>query len=96
MFYYLPNGRPIDVEGAVDGMLDEDQAKRYFLDTTTGEVGCVEAEDNQKLASIERERDRYRELPRASEEKQKEWMESFIRVCISTEDASFGAGLLKD
>lgn len=89
--FYLPNGRPIDVEGAVDGMLDEDRARRYFLDTTAGEVGCVEAQDDQKLASIERERSRYRELPRASEEKQKELKGcEDCAICHSTEG---GTGL---
>lgn len=59
MFYYLPNGRAIDGEGAVDALLDEVEGNRYFLDMTTGEVGCVEGKGKgarEKLATLQDER----------------------------------------
>lgn len=99
MFYYLPNKQPIDEDGAIDAMLDDTVANRYFLDVTTGNVGCVDtaSEDgHSKLLEIQREAMRYRELPRISEDTQKSWMGSFIRDCIIIEDAAFGATLEKE
>lgn len=90
MFYYLPNKRPVDVEGAIDGMLDENKANRYFLDTKTGDIGCVDTGNrgnDQKLESITRERSRYRELPRVSEEKKKEWLTWFVENVMSFDQA---------
>src|SRR3989344_1567740 len=90
MFYYLPNKRPVDVEGAVDAMLDDNQANRYFLDVTTGAVGRIGAgheERRTKRAAIQRERSRYRELPRASEAIQQLWCEELVRDLLAVEDA---------
>ena len=99
MFYYLPNKRPVDVESAVDAMLDDNASNRYFLDVETGEVGCVDTvskEGRSKLKTIQREKRRYRELPRVSEEIQKTWMGSFVRTCILIEEPEFGAALEKE
>ena len=90
MFYYLPNKRPIDVEGAVDAMLDDNRANRYFLDVTMGEVECVgtgSVEGRSKLAVIQREKRRYRELPRVSEATQQLWCDELIRELLAVEDA---------
>ena len=86
MFYYLPNKRPIDVEGAIDAILDGNQSNRYFLDIMTGEVGCVEvgsAKMQQRLEDIQREAIRYRELPRVTEEKKREWLAWFVEQVMS-------------
>ncbi len=99
MFYYLPNKQPIDEDGAIDAMLDDNVANRYFLDIMTGNVGCVETvseEGRLKFAEIQREAVRYRELPRISEETQKGWAGTFIRDCILIEDPEFGVALEKE
>jgi hypothetical protein len=92
MFYYLPNKRPVDVEGAIDAMLDTNQAHQYFLDTTTGYVGCVGAEDEEeysRLKSIRHESNRYLELPRVSDDKKKAWLETFAGMIVLFDDAPF-------
>jgi len=40
--FLLPNQNKIDEDGVIEAMLHRDTSRRYFLDTTTGEVGCVE------------------------------------------------------
>lgn len=99
MFYYLSNKRPIDVEGAVDAMLDGNKANRYFLDVTTGDVGCVAVgseEGRHKLRSIQRESDRYRKLPRVSDNDKKIWLETFAEMIVSFDDVPFRDALLEE
>ena len=48
--FLLPNHKKIDENGVIDAMLDTDSSRRYFLDTITGEVGCVEKGSKKKTA----------------------------------------------
>ncbi len=96
MYYHLPNGRAVDIEGAVDAMLDENESNRYFLDTTTGEVGCVAGEDaTTKLAALQDERVRYREVPRATREDRFDWLESFLHGIVLMDDKKLARSILR-
>ena len=39
--FTLPNGKKIDTDGVMDAMEDVIGMTRYFLDTVSGEVGCI-------------------------------------------------------
>lgn len=87
--YYLPNDIAVDMEGAIDGMLDENPDNYYVLDLKTGDVGCLNAESIKKS-----DKKRYSEIPKVSEVDKKKWMKEFITKLINFEDEKFGKRLL--
>ena len=97
MFYYLANKKPVDVDGAIEAMLDGNRAHRYFLDLEMGEVGCVDAEldeGKEKLRTLANDK-RYRQLPRVSGDLQVRWLRSFVKMILANEDRTFSRRLLK-
>ena len=97
MSYELPNGRAVDTEGAVEAFLDKNAKNRYFLDLTTGEVGCVEKGRKgalEKLKSLHGERVRYKEIPRASVEDRYEWFEDFVKEIVPYDDRELSRKVL--
>ncbi len=98
MFYFLPNKRPVDEDGAIDAMLDDNRTNRYFLDVTTGDVGCIETgseEGQSKLTAMQREMGRYRELPRVSDGTKVMWLETFAEMVVTFDDVPFRDAILK-
>ncbi len=98
MFYYLPNHRPIDTEGAIDGMLDSNTGNRYFLDLETGNVGCIataETSADKKLVAVLQETHRYKELPQIPVELKARWLGTFIDDIVAPDDPSAAVQLLE-
>ena len=96
MFYYLDNQKPVDVDGAIEGMLDSERAHRYFLDLQKGEVGCIEAntkEGKESLESLAGDGKRYRQLPRVSDTHKQKWMREFITLFVEEENPIFAKQL---
>lgn len=77
--FLLPNHKKIDEDGVIDAMLDTDMSRRYFLDTLTGEVGCVEKGGKKKAAP---DPGRYLEVARISVAAQLRWMKKFTEFCV--------------
>ncbi len=88
--YYLPNDIAIDVDGIIDGMLDEDTHVLYFLDGKTGDV--VSGEVGK---SIPTDTARYFQIPKVHGTSKEKWMKEFIREFVYTEDRKL-AGKLKE
>ncbi len=80
--FLLPNQNKIDESGVIEAMLHTDSSCRYFLDTTTGEIGCVEKKTTKNV-SLDMER--YIEVPKLSEAVQFAWMKKFIETMLETE-----------
>lgn len=96
MFYYLANKKPVDVDGAIEGMLDDDMGHRYFLDLQMGSVGCVEAntkDGKEALVHIAGEGARYRQLPRVSDAQKEKWMREFITMFVEEENQALAKRL---
>jgi hypothetical protein len=74
--FLLPNKKSIDDDGLEKALCDLDQTRRYFLDSVTGEVGCVDVKDVKKLRGVS-DRTRYFEVPKISEKIQLGWVKSF-------------------
>lgn len=87
--FYLPNDIAIDIEGAIEGMLDENQGNYYVLDLKTGDVGCLNKESCKKP-----DEKRYFEISKVSEADKKKWMKEFITKLVNFEDEKFGKRLL--
>ncbi len=88
--YYLPNNIAIDVDGIIDGMLDEDTRILYFLDGKTGDV--VSGEEGKNVPS---DNARYFPIPKVHSTSKEKWMKDFIREFVYMEDKKL-AGKLKE
>ncbi len=88
--YYLPNDIAIDVDGIIDGMLDEDVHILYFFDGKTGDV--VSGEEGK---SIPTDTMRYFQIPKVHATRKEKWMRDFIRDFVYIEDKRL-AGKLKE
>jgi hypothetical protein len=88
--YYLPNNTAIDVNGIIDGMLDEDMHILYFLDGKTGDV--VSGEEGK---SVPTDTARYFQIPKVHSTSKEKWMKEFIREFVYTQDKKL-AGTLKE
>lgn len=77
--FLLPNNQKIDEDGVIDAMLDTDSSRRYFLDTFTGEVGCIEKEDTKKALP---DPTRYLQVARIPAATQLKWMKEFMGFCV--------------
>lgn len=86
--FYLQNGMAIDVEGVLDGMLDERPYAHHILDANTGDVSCSPGIAVKRLDPA-----RYYELPKISDEERGEWMEEFIREFVAPSDPALAAKL---
>jgi hypothetical protein len=96
MFYYLANKKPVDADGAIEGMFDSNSAHRYFLDLQKGEVGCIEAntkEGKESLARLAGEGARYRQLPRISDAQREKWIRQFTAMFVEEENPAFAKRL---
>ncbi len=80
----LPNGRKIDTDGIIDAMEDVTGKTRYFLDTVSGEVGCVSAADKDDVVRFSNDR-RYAAIPPASSAIQSRWLKEFMEMILETE-----------
>ena len=72
--FLSPNQNKIDEDGVIEAMLHRDTC-RYFLDATTGEVGCV---DKKTKKDVLLDTKRYIEVPKLSETVQLTWMKEFM------------------
>ena len=77
--YYLPNNSAIDIEGIVNGMLDETESIQYFLDLKTGDV--VSGEVSQPPMDLTR----YVRTPKIHNSSRQKWMKEFIREVVDPE-----------
>lgn len=77
--FLLPNHKKIDEDGIIDAMLDTDSSRRYFLDTMTGEVGCMEQKAKNKPVLDPK---RYLEIARIPAATQLQWVRDFTKWCI--------------
>ncbi len=78
--FLLPNQNKIDENGVIEAMLQTDLSRKYFLDTTIGEVGSVEQKAKK---SVLLDTKRYIEIPKLSEAVQLEWLKEFMENMIS-------------
>ena len=78
--FLLPNQKKIDEDSVIDAMLDFDATHRYVLDTTTGEVGCIE-KGGTKEKPLDRQR--YIPIPKISSETQLLWLKECVEFCLN-------------
>jgi hypothetical protein len=96
--YLMPNKIPVDVEGAIEAMLDDDISNVYFFDIEKGKVCCIESEKDggdKKIKEISKKIERYFKLPRISKKVKEKWLKSFVKEMISPEDLGLSKKLLK-
>ena len=79
--YYLPNNIAIDVDGIIDGMVDDNTAVSYFFDSKTGDVVSAENGQNAPEDTI-----RYFPIPRIHHTSKEKWMKAFMREFLYGED----------
>lgn len=77
--FFLPNNQKIDEDGVIDAMLDTDMSRQYFLDTTTGEVGCVVQKAKHKPVLDPK---RYLQVVRIPPATQLRWARDFAKWCV--------------
>lgn len=80
--FLLPNNQKIDEDGVIDAMLDTDMSRRYFLDTMTGEVGCIERGGRRKAVPDPK---RYLQVARIPAATQLRWIKEFSKWCLEDE-----------
>jgi hypothetical protein len=83
--YYLPNHKAIDEEGLMSALCDTDPACRYFLDAGSGEIGCVDSGDKEKIGKVSADK-RYFEVPKISEREQTKQIKDFAGFLSFDED----------
>jgi hypothetical protein len=96
--YLMPNKISVDVEGAIDAMLDDNISNVYFFDIEKGEVCCIESEKNgsdKKIKEISKKAERYFKLPRVSKKVKEKWLKSFVEEMISPEVLVLSKKMLK-
>ena len=94
----MPNKIPVDVDGCITAMLDDDVSNVYFFDIERGEVCCIEDEKrggDKKIKEISKKTERYFKLPKVSKKDKEEWLKSFVKEMISPDDLKLSKDLLK-
>ena len=81
--FTLPNGKKIDTDGVMDAMEGVTGRIRYFLDTVSGEVGCVSAADKGAVVKFSDDR-RYVAIPPVPSMIQSRWLKEFMEMIIKT------------
>lgn len=78
-------------------MLDEDISNLFFLDSKEGVVLCCKIhEKTDYVKNIQKQKERYFEIPRASRSNKEKWMKDFVEEMISFEDISLSEKLLRN
>ena len=79
--FILPNGKHIDTDGVIDAVGDISGKTKYFLDTTSGEVGCVNSRDKKKADNLSQD-SRYIKIPTIPILSRLPWFKDFMDAIL--------------